>query len=116
MSRRSSKRLLAVALITLAASIGMTTRLLAQEAVTSAAVAPSPSVVAPEGEATSAPNAAAESGPRVTPPLERYQGSLPHRSGAESPTMSSGGGNHTIVLSTLALVLVVIIIVLLAVN
>jgi hypothetical protein len=65
--------------------------------------------------ATATPAAAPEAGPRITPPLERYQTSLPKRDRSET-SAAVASGSHTIVLSTLALVLIVVIIVLLAVN
>lgn len=63
-----------------------------------------------------APTPAAEAGPRVAPPLERYQANLPGHDRAGNSALAARGGNHTIVLSTLALVLIVVIVVLLAVD
>lgn len=65
--------------------------------------------VSPE-PATTSP---VQAGPRVTPPLESYQGTLPH-SQYDSMAQDSEGSRHTIVLSTLALVLIGVIVVLLA--
>jgi len=116
--QRLAPRFVTAAAVLLAILVGGTSELRAQDA----AVAPASvqNTLAPGGgesaTGTVAGNAAAaEAGPRVTPPLERYQPSLPHSDRADNSAMASGG-SHTVVLSTLALVLIVIIVVLLAVN
>lgn len=80
-------------------------------ALTPSAVAPAASEAPASAEPASAEPA--QAGPRVNPTLERYQASLPQRSGSETPALDSEGGRHTIVLSTLALVLIGVIVVLL---
>ena len=60
----------------------------------------------------------AGSGPRLQPEFRRFEASVSDSSTAArvSSVNYSGGGSHTIVLSTLALILVVVIIVLLVVK
>ena len=63
----------------------------------------------------SAPNRALP-GPRVQPEYQRFEPSLSDNSASNRTAPMSGGGSHTIVLSTLALILVVVIVVLLVVK
>lgn len=116
-----SSRFLAGALVLFIVLVGSPILLRAQEV--TAAPALSQSMVTPAGgeltgntgvAAASAP--AAEAGPRIAPPLERYQANLPGHDGAEKSALAASGGSHTVVLSTLALVLIVVIVVLLAVD
>lgn len=111
-----SSRSLATTLMLLAGLVGLSGRLSAQEATSNAAISSAPSNTSPAVEAVSVPAPSTEAGPRISPPLERYQGTLPKTSGSESAAMSSEGGRHTIVISTLALVLIAVIVVLLVAD
>lgn len=108
-------RFMTAAVVLLALRVGSVRELRAQDAVAPQSVSSpvAPSVGAAQAPAEPAATSSAPAGPRVTPPLERYQGTLPQRSGAESAAMDSEGSRHTIVLSTLAIVLIAIIVVLL---
>jgi hypothetical protein len=64
-------------------------------------------------EASPAPDASTEAGPRVAQPLESYQPDLPGHERSNVAAAAAQGGSHTIVISTLALVLLVVIVVLL---
>lgn len=114
MSRhRTASRFTMTAVILFALLAGSANSLHAQQAV--APLSPSSAL---EPAATAAPAAPAsqepvQPGPRVTPPLESYQGTLP-QSKYDSMAQDSEGSRHTIVLSTLALVLIGVIVVLLA--
>lgn len=117
--QRLAPRFVTAAAVLLAILVGGASELRAQDA----AVAPASvqNTLAPGGgesaTGTVAANAAAaEAGPRVAPPLERYQANLPGHDRAEKPALAASGGSHTVVLSTLALVLIVVIVVLLAVD
>jgi hypothetical protein len=115
MSYRSSSPLVFAAAMLLIAGVGMVrgTPLRAQDATASPAVVQGSAAPA---EATPSPAVSADAGPRIVPPFDRYQPSLPQRDRSETSAAVAGRGSHTIVLSTLALVLVVVIVVLLAVN
>ena len=64
------------------------------------------------GAFTHAPSTT-QTGPRLSPQLQRVEPSLKSAKVSGSAAMGIEGGNHTIVFSTLALVLAVIIVVLL---
>ena len=110
--RSTSPRMWLTALLLLAVSTVRGTALHAQEASAPAAVTAAPASAPTADIAPAAPTAPA--GPRIAPPLERYEAPLPGARADAAPVES--GSNHTIVLSTLALILVVIIVVLLAVK
>jgi len=113
MSHRSSTPWSFAAAILIAGAATLTgARLQAQEEVAAPAV--TLPTTEPAAGLPAAPAASSMAGPRVTPPLERYEPALPGRSESAAPV--ARGGSHTIVISTLVLVLAVIIIVLLAVN
>ena len=118
--RRSALLSLAAVMLITTGVGGSVTQLRAQEATASPAVAQASAaqldVPAGDVEVTAAPAVSPDAGPRIVPPLERYQPSLPQHDRSENAAAAAGGGRHTLVLSTLALVLVVIIIVLLAVK
>jgi hypothetical protein len=63
-------------------------------------------------EPVSGPNRALP-GPRLQPEYQRFEPSLSDNSASNRTAPMSGGGSHTIVLSTLALILIVVIVVLL---
>lgn len=109
-------RFTTVAAVLLALLAGSVTNLRAQDAVATPAVQSAAATAVGEAQTSAEPasTAPAPAGPRVTPPLERYQGTLPQRSGSEALAPDSEGSRHTIVLSTLALVLIAVIVVLLA--
>jgi len=120
MHRKSALCSLAAAMLLITGVGGGVTRLRAQEptaspAVAQASAAPATAMPAGGAEATATPAVSPDAGPRIAPPLERYQPSLPQRE-RSTDALAASGGSHTVVLSTLALVLVVIIIVLLAVK
>jgi hypothetical protein len=97
------------------------TRLQAQEATMSPAVEQTGAVPAsaePTSEAATAPTRAirTDAGPRIVPPFERYQPSLPGARDQSENSAAVAGGRHTIVVSTLVLVLAAIIVVLLVVD
>ena len=73
---------------------------------------------APTAGVSTAPVSSSRSGPRLQPEFRRFEASVSDSStAARASTVNySGGGSHTIVLSTLALILVVVIIVLLVVK
>ena len=75
------------------------------------AVSPAPAVGVSAAPA-SAPNGALP-GPRVQPEYQRFEPSVSESSTSHRADLMSGGGSHTIVISTLALVLIVVIVVLL---
>ncbi len=106
-------RFTAAAVVLLALLGGNAGKLSGQDAV-SASPAPSSGAPAAQASTESATATPVQAGPRVTPPLERYQGTLPRSSGSESLAPDSEGSRHTIVLSTLAIVLIAVIVVLLA--
>lgn len=113
--RSTARRFLAITVILIAGLTGLTTGLTAQDATSAAAVSSTPVSTEPVSQATTVSTPTTDAGPRVAPPLERYQPSLTPGETAERPVMASGG-NHTIVLSTLAIVLITIIVVLLVVD
>ena len=117
--QRSVPRHFAVAVLLIAgfATLGGR-RLQAQEATASAAAPQAEVGTVPVAgtEVAPSPAASADAGPRVVPPLARYQATLPQPDRSSNAASMDGGGNHTIVISTLVLVLVVVIVVLLAVK
>lgn len=123
MSHRSSAPTLFAAAMLLIAGTGTVgaTRLQAQEATMSPAVVqagavPASAEPAAEAVATPSPAVRTDAGPRIVPPFERYQPSLPGARDQSENSAAVAAGRHTIVISTLVLVLAVVIIVLLAVD
>lgn len=111
--RNASPRMWGITLLLLVASTVYGKALNAQEVSAPAAVVAAPAPAATVDVAPAAP-ATTPAGPRIVPPLERYETALPGARADAAPMAS--GSNHTIVLSTLALILVVVIVVLLAVK